>query len=102
MASYANTFLSGVYAESGLASRLDLSWIHVQGTGAQASSASAHTLTSTFSGAVTAGNLIVVSCAWNALNTSTPIVKDSVNNVNYTYYGPAVVNADLNLEPGHM
>ena len=36
-----------------------MGWNHVQGSGAQASSGSNHTLTATFSGAVAAGDLIV-------------------------------------------
>ena len=97
MASYANTFLSGVYAESGLGARLDLSWIHVQGTGAQTAVYTNHTLTATFSGAVAAGDMIVVSVAWFAGSTVTPTVSDNVNNVNYTYRGPTIVFSALNL-----
>ena len=69
-----------------------MSWAYIQGTGAQASSGSNHTLTATFSGAVAAGDLIVVSGVWYANNIATPTVADNVNRANYTYQGPPVVN----------
>ena len=74
-----------------------MSWAYIQGTGAQASSGSNHTLTATFSGAVAAGDLIVVSGVWYANNTAKPTVADNVNGANYTYYGPVVVNGTQNL-----
>ena len=74
-----------------------MSWSHVQGSGAQASSGSSLTLTATFSGAVAAGDLIVVSGVWYAWGSGTPTVVDNVNGVNYTYEGPAVVVDSQNL-----
>ena len=74
-----------------------MGWKHVQGSGAQASSGSNHTLTATFSGAVAAGDLIVVSGAWYATALGTPTVADSVNGANYTYKGPTVVSSSQNL-----
>ena len=74
-----------------------MGWKHVQGSGAQASSGSSPTLTATFSGAVAAGDLIVVSGVWYATTSGTPTVADSVNGVNYTYKGPTVVNGTDNL-----
>ena len=74
-----------------------MGWKYVQGSGAQASSGSNSALTATFSGAVAAGDLIVVSGAWHANNTAIPTVADNVNQANYTYYGPAVVNGISNL-----
>ena len=70
-----------------------MGWTHVQSSGAQTSSASNHTLTATFSGAVAAGDLIVVSGGWYG-NPGTPTVADNVNAVNYTYKGPATFGAD--------
>jgi hypothetical protein len=74
-----------------------MGWNHVQGSGAQASSGSSHTLTATFSGAVAAGDLIVVSGVWYAGVSGTPTVADNVNGVNYTYKGPTVVVGTDNL-----
>ena len=49
-----------------------MGWKHVQGSGAQASSGSNNSLTATFSGAVAAGDLIVVSgaCVRNDLGNA--------------------------------
>ena len=69
-----------------------MGWKHVQGSGAQASSGSNHTLTATFSGAVAAGDLIVVSGVWCPGVSGTPTMADNVNGVNYTYKGPTVVS----------
>ena len=69
-----------------------MGWNHVQGSGAQASSGSSPTLTATFSGAVAAGDLIVVSGVWYAGVSGTPTMADNVNGVNYTYKGPTVVS----------
>ena len=74
-----------------------MGWKHVQGSGAQTSSGSNHTLTATFSGAVAAGDLIVVSGAWYATALGTPTVADCVNWANYTYKGPTVVSSSQNL-----
>ena len=74
-----------------------MGWKHVQGSGAQASSGSSPTLTATFSGAVAAGDLIVVSGAWYATALGTPTVADNVNVANYTYKGPTVVSSSQNL-----
>ena len=74
-----------------------MGWKHVQGSGAQASSGSNYTLTATFSGAVAAGDLIVVSGIWYATVSGTPTVADSVNLANYTYRGPTLVNGMANL-----
>lgn len=74
-----------------------MGWTHVQGTGAQSSSANNHALTATFSGAVAAGDLIVISGAWYAWASGTPTVADNVNGVNYTYKGPTVVYNTQNL-----
>ena len=70
-----------------------MGWTHIQSSGAQTSSASNHTLTATFSGAVAAGDLIVVSGGWYG-NPGKPTVADNVNAVNYTYEGPATFGAD--------
>ena len=70
-----------------------MGWTHVQDAGAQTSSASNHSLTATFSGAVAAGDLIVVSGGWYG-NPGTPTVADNVNAVNYTYKGPATFGTD--------
>ena len=59
--------------------------------------ASNNSLTATFSGAVAAGDLIVVSGAWYATTSGTPTVADSVNGANYTYKGPTVVTGVTNL-----
>jgi hypothetical protein len=74
-----------------------MGWKHVQGSGAQASSGSSPTLTATFSGAVAAGDLIVVSGVWWAGVSGTPTMADNVNGVYYTYKGPTVVSGTENL-----
>ena len=74
-----------------------MGWNHVQGSGAQASSGSSPTLTATFSGAVAAGDLIVVSGVWYAVVSGTPTMADNVNGANYTYKGPTVVSSTQNL-----
>jgi len=74
-----------------------MSWTHIQGTGAQATSGVQTTLSATFANAVNAGDLIVVSAAFYWSTGGTPSVKDNVNNTAYTFKGPTYVNASLNL-----
>jgi len=60
-----------------------MSWAHVQGAGAQVPAPGQHTLTCNFPGAVTAGDLIVVSVVGYNPDASQS-VQDAVNTTNYT------------------
>ncbi len=67
-----------------------MSWNWIQGTGVQQTNGSLiSSLPVTFSGLVTAGDLIVVSVQWISTGAGQPTVQDNVNAVNYTYVGPS-------------
>ncbi len=74
-----------------------VTWSHIQGAISQASSATQLTLTATFTSAVNAGDLIVVSAGFYFTTGQTITVKDNVNSTNYTYKGPTLVTANQNL-----
>ena len=67
-----------------------MSWSHVQGTGAQASSGGITSLSKAFVSSVTVGNLICVGCA--NFTGGTPTIGDTHNT--YTLVGPFTSGSD--------